>query len=44
VISLGLLMTQLPAAKAGIIFHIIIINGKFQGEIKATTPIGSFLV
>jgi len=44
VISLGLKTTQFPAAKAGANFHVPINNGKFQGEIKPTTPNGSLLV
>ena len=34
-------MAVLPAASAGATFHEAIVNGKFQGTIKATTPTGS---
>jgi len=37
----GLTMTLLPSARAGAIFHIVVIMGKFQGTMQATTPIGS---
>ena len=34
-------MTALPAASAGAIFQLAIVNGKFHGVITPTTPIGS---
>ena len=39
--SEGFKITELPDAKAGAIFQAPIINGKFQGTIAPTTPIGS---
>ena len=38
--SLGLMMQVLPQAIAGAIFQVAIINGKFHGEMAATTPAG----
>ena len=38
VISLGLAITQFPAAKAGAIFQENKYRGKFQGLIQPTTP------
>ena len=37
----GFQITALPNASAGAIFQAGIANGKFQGVIAATTPIGS---
>ena len=37
----GFSTTQLPAASAGAAFQHAIGNGKFQGTMQATTPIGS---
>ena len=36
-----LMTTQSPAASAGASFHAAIRNGKFQGTICPTTPMGS---
>jgi len=44
VTSDGLCTTVLPAARAGPNFHSHINKGKFQGEIRPTTPKGSLLV
>src|SRR5690606_7943025 len=41
VLEEGLNTIVLPAASAGAIFQAAIKNGKFQGTICATTPIGS---
>ena len=41
VLEAGLMTVQLPAARAGAIFHAAISNGKFQGMIWPTTPSGS---
>src|SRR5690349_4386604 len=38
----GLTTVQLPAARAGAIFHAAISNGKLNGMICATTPSGSW--
>src|SRR5690606_11247281 len=40
VISLGFATTVFPAAIAGAIFHENKYNGRFQGEMQPTTPIG----
>lgn len=40
VTSDGLAITQLPAASAGAIFQVNKYNGRFQGEIHPTMPIG----
>ncbi len=42
VCSAGFNTKQLPAASAGASFHTAINNGKFQGMICPTTPIGSW--
>ncbi|MCY1182796.1 hypothetical protein D9M73_233740 [compost metagenome] len=42
VCSAGFNTTQFPAASAGASFHTAINNGKFQGIIWPTTPIGSW--
>jgi hypothetical protein len=41
VISEGFATTTLPEASAGAIFHVNKYNGKFQGDIQPTMPIGS---
>ena len=41
VLEAGLITTQLPAPMAGASFHAAISNGKFQGMICPTTPMGS---
>ena len=43
-VSAGFNTMELPAAKAGAIFHAPIINGKFQGTIAPTTPTGSLWI
>ena len=40
VTSLGFAITQLPAAKAGAIFHVNKYKGKFHGLMQPTIPIG----
>ncbi len=40
----GFRMNELPAASAGPIFQAAMINGKFQGTMAATTPIGSRVI
>ncbi|SVJ97572.1 Uncharacterised protein [Acinetobacter baumannii] len=40
VYSEGLLMTTLPARKAGMICQTAIMSGQFHGVIEATTPSG----
>ncbi len=37
----GLMMTELPHARAGAVFHVVISIGKFHGTISAHTPTGS---
>src|SRR5690606_12926080 len=44
VISDGFATTQLPAARAGAIFHESKYSGRFQGDIAATTPRGCLIV
>ena len=44
VISDGFATTQLPVANAGAIFQVNKYNGKFQGEMQPTTPMGIRLV
>ena len=39
----GFKMTALPAASAGPNFQMAIINGKFQGAIEPTIPIGRLI-
>ena len=39
--SAGFSTTVQPQAKAGAIFHMPIISGKFHGTMAATTPMGS---
>ncbi len=39
--SAGLTTTVLPQARAGAIFQLAMLVGKFQGMISAQTPIGS---
>src|ERR1700694_2727637 len=41
VFEAGLMMTVLPHASAGAIFHTASISGKFHGTIAPTTPTGS---
>ncbi len=44
VVSAGLRMTALPAARAGAVPQAAIGMGKFQGAITPTTPSGSRIV
>src|ERR1700724_269828 len=37
----GLTTTELPSARAGATFQVVIANGKFQGTIRPQTPTGS---
>ena len=39
----GFSTRQLPMIRAGAIFHIAIMNGRFQGTMPAQTPMGSRL-
>src|SRR3954462_463558 len=41
VFDAGLMTTVLPQARAGAIFHVESISGKFHGVIAPTTPTGS---
>jgi hypothetical protein len=40
----GLITTAQPAPSAGVIFHVIMVAGKFNGVIMPQTPTGSFVV
>jgi len=39
--SEGLTTTVLPQASAGPTFHVMSSSGRFQGQITATTPLGT---
>ena len=42
--SAGLSTTVLPKARAGATFQLACMSGKFQGEMAAATPTGSWRV